>query len=220
MDDGIQAVEGGTLSSQVSPILVGHAARRATARRGPWIETFGGRQFFPLDPRPEEVHLEDIGHALANLCRYTGHTSRFYSVAEHSVLCSLAAPYEQGASLRLKREALMHDATEAYIGDLSRPVKRAVPQFEEIEARLRLAIAERFGLAETVPTEVSEVDNRILVNERETLMRGLLLSEVVTREAWASIEGLVALPGIEIAGLLPVQAKNLFFSRCAQLEVK
>jgi hypothetical protein len=97
--------------------------------------------------------------------------------------------------------------------------ERAVPQFEEIEARLRLAIAERFGLAETVPTEVSEVDNRILVNERETLMRGLLLSEVVTREAWASIEGLVALPGIEIAGLLPVQAKNLFFSRCAQLEV-
>jgi hypothetical protein len=87
-------------------------------RLGDWIQTFSGVQMHPLDPRPEDVRIDDIAHALSNLCRFTGHTRTFYSVAQHSVLVSRNVP--PPAALL----GLLHDAAEAYLSDIARPWKR------------------------------------------------------------------------------------------------
>ncbi len=88
-----------------------------TSRYGGWIQTYSGVQFFPLDPRPEDVRFDDIAHALARQCRFAGHCEPFYSVAQHSVLVSLECP----APLALL--GLLHDAAEAYLVDLPSPLK-------------------------------------------------------------------------------------------------
>src|SRR5258708_302056 len=89
-------------------------------RRGNWMQTYTGRAYWPADPRAEDVCIEDIAHALSLLCRYTGHCKRFYSVAEHSILISQVVPPEYAFF------GLMHDAQEAYINDLARPIKPSV----------------------------------------------------------------------------------------------
>ncbi|MCO5071119.1 MAG: phosphohydrolase [Rhizobiaceae bacterium] len=133
------------------------------ARAGDWIQTFTGRRFWPLDPRPEDICVEDIAHALSLQCRYGGHCLSFYSVAEHSVLLAnhVAAPF--------KRWALMHDASEAYLVDVPRPIKRDLANYREIEARVMAAVCERFGLPRDMPAEVHEADNRIIGDERRNL---------------------------------------------------
>lgn len=93
-------------------------------RKGDWIQTYTGRQFWPLDPKPEEVCIEDIAHALSQQCRYAGHTIRFYSVAQHSVEIALRVP--RAAALW----GLLHDAAEAYLVDLPRPVKYLMPAYK------------------------------------------------------------------------------------------
>lgn len=133
-------------------------------RQGDWMQTYTGKQFWPLDPRPEEVNIEDIAHALSHQCRYGGHCLRFYSVAEHSVHLARAVPYYA------KAWALMHDAAEAYLVDVPRPIKGSLPEYKAIEARLLEVIAKRFGLTGEVPEMVSTYDNRILLDEQKALM--------------------------------------------------
>lgn len=133
-------------------------------RVGDWIQTWGGRPFWPLDPRPEEVYLEDIAHALGMVCRYGGHCDRFYSVAEHSFWVSSHLPDE------LKLWGLMHDASEAYLGDMVRPLKRCMPEYRTAELRVEQIIAERFGLSWPMPEEVKQVDTAMLLLERDQLM--------------------------------------------------
>lgn len=133
-------------------------------RYGDWMQTSSGRQFWPLDPRPEEIHIEDIAHALGMLCRYGGQCLRFYSVAEHCVLMARAAPAEY------KLAALLHDASEAYLSDVIRPIKPHLSNYLEIEARLERAIAERFGLTWPMPAEVKRLDTAILADERDQAM--------------------------------------------------
>ena len=137
-------------------------------RRGDFILTYSGRRFWPLDPRPEDIDIEDIAHALANLCRFTGHTSRFYAVAEHSVHVS------DSASAPHKLWGLLHDAPEAYLGDLARPTKQAHAGFglayRRVERRLMLAICERFELLTVEPLEVLALDDLVLETEAEALM--------------------------------------------------
>ena len=135
-----------------------------TERKGDWIQTFTGRQFWPLDPRVEEIDIRDIAHSLSMQCRFNGHCSKFYSVAEHSVLISWAASPEN------KLTALLHDATEAYLCDLPRPVKHSVPGYKEAEAVVEKVIAERFGTMSPFPDEVHELDHRICLDERNALM--------------------------------------------------
>ncbi len=135
------------------------------ARKGDWMQTYTGRQFWPLDPRPEDIDIHDIAHALANLCRYNGHCTRFYSVAEHSVIVAGRASPEN------KIAALLHDAAEAYLCDLPRPVKRSVDGYAEAEERVERAIAEKFGVTYPWPPEVKDLDNRILHDEKAQLMR-------------------------------------------------
>lgn len=106
------------------------------------IFTFSGRTIRPLHPDSSDIAVEDIAHALSQNCRFTGHTRLFHSVAEHCVRVSLIVPEE------LALEALLHDASEAYLSDVARPIKRAeeFSFYMEVEGRLERAIAERFGL--------------------------------------------------------------------------
>lgn len=133
------------------------------------IFTFSGDFIRPLDPDPADIHIEDIAHALSNQCRWTGHTSRFYSVAEHSLHVAALVPDE------LSLNALLHDASEAYLADLARPIKKADGLgtiYLEVEARLQAAIAVRFGISEDPLShaEVKEADERMLWAEAKTLL--------------------------------------------------
>lgn len=94
-------------------------------RVGPWIQTFSGRKFFVFDPRPEDVDIEDIAHGLSNTCRFSGQVSKFYSVAQHSVLVSQCVFLATGSS-SLALSSLLHDASEAYTGDFPSPWKKLV----------------------------------------------------------------------------------------------
>lgn len=151
------------------------------------MQTANGHVFWPLDPKPEEVFIEDIGHALGNICRFNGHSNIFYSVAQHSVLASYyveakgkstkAVPAEIDPRLRqLALAALLHDATEAYACDIIRPVKRLLVGYKEIESGIAAAITEAFAsklgdvsLVE-LPPEVEEADQRMLATEMRDLM--------------------------------------------------
>lgn len=149
-------------------------------RQGDWMQTATGRQYWPLDPRPEEVCAEDIAHHLGMLCRYCGACLRFYSVAEHSVgvfRVVMAALERRMASRadrrRIGRHALLHDAPEAYCHDLIRPIKRCVHGYAEVEAANHDAIALRFGLG-LVGNEagalIKAADNAMLLAEQAVLM--------------------------------------------------
>lgn len=129
-----------------------------------WIQVHSGGKFRLDIPASRDVRIDDIAHALAHLCRYTGHTKSFYSVAQHSVIVSHLVPPE------LALCGLLHDATEAYIGDLSRPLKALCPNYRGIEAMVWLAIAERFQLPQFMPHEVKRADNIALLTERRDLL--------------------------------------------------
>jgi uncharacterized protein len=130
------------------------------SRKGDWIQTFTGLAFWPIDPRPDEIRLEDIVGALSKLCRFGGHCLRFYSVAEHCVHVASQAPSH------LKLAALMHDASEAYLVDVPRPIKPWLPEYVEIEKCIEKAIAIRFNLHWPVANAVKQIDDRILEDER------------------------------------------------------
>lgn len=148
-------------------------------RKGSWILTFSARQFWPLDPRADEVDPTDIAHALSLICRWTGHVRSFYSVAEHSVRVSLEVErlaaqkgFDEQEANALARWALMHDASEAYLADVARPVKEhpAFGFYRDAERALMASVCERFGLVQVMPKIVEEVDNRLLATEARDLM--------------------------------------------------
>lgn len=127
-----------------------------------WIETFTGRRFWPLEPRADEIQLVDICHALSLVCRYTGHCKQFWSVGAHTLLVhDLIEEMDSEYGL----EALLHDASEAYLADITRPVKKNLKEYKSYERRLELVIAERFGIVYPYPSEVKEADEIALAIE-------------------------------------------------------
>lgn len=167
---------------------------------GGGMRSYTGKQIFPLDPRVEDFDIVDIAHALSNLCRFGGHTQKFYSVAEHSV----------GVSHKVKKSealtALLHDASEAYLVDMPRPIKAYMPQYKQIEARLQEIISERYNLIYPFPESVHIADDRILVTEMRDLMIGI--------QPW---EGMPKPYADQIVGLPPKKAEKLFLSRFTEL---
>jgi len=137
-------------------------------RTGDFMQTFTGRKYWPMDPRPHEVQIEDIAHSLSLQCRYAGHVLRFYSVAEHSVLIArhLASTHAPEVALA----GLLHDAPEAYCVDIPRPLKPYLTNYRAIEQDNWLAIAARFQLDRELPDEVHEADNRIIADELVNLV--------------------------------------------------
>ena len=134
-----------------------------------WIQTSTGKQFFPLAPRVEDIDIEDIAHHLSHINRFTGATKRPYSVAQHSVLVSGIVP------LADMLWGLLHDASEAYLNDISRPVKHgaALDGYRLAEDQLQRLICERFGLSQEMPPSVKHADLRMFATEARDLMPGL-----------------------------------------------
>jgi len=140
-------------------------------RKGDWCQTFTGLQFWPLDPRPEEICIEDIAHALALTCRFNGHCRCFYSVAQHSYLVSQeCGVLDPDWSPIVQLWGLLHDAAEAYIGDMVRPLKRDMPAFKDAERAIMRAVCTRFDLPMDEPAIVKHADNILLATEARDLM--------------------------------------------------
>lgn len=171
--------------------------------RGDWMQTYSGKKFYPLDPHPEDIELADIAHALSLICRYGGHVDKFYSVAEHSVLMSQTLDYEDALW------ALLHDAAEAYVGDMVRPLKHQMPDYMAAEEKVIAAVAERFQM----PTPkygpaVVDADNRILLTERAALMGGKIAGD------WnLDMEPL----DVTVTGWTPAVAEQFFLVRFEEL---
>lgn len=168
------------------------------------ISTVSGRFFDILKPEEYEYDIEEIAHALSNLCRYTGHTNRFYSVAEHSVLVSRIVPV--GLSL----VGLLHDASEAYLGDVSSPLKKLLPEYRAIEDRVQRAIAKHFGIEYPYPTEVHEADKRVYWQERREIANC-----GVQDKLWH--QDLSATRKVEAKGMAPHMARRMFLARFREI---
>jgi hypothetical protein len=151
-------------------------------RFGAWSQAYSGERYWSLDPLPEEVHLVDIVQGLVNAARYRGQTKFFYPVLTHSVLVSEACErlairrgWAVGAVQSVSFQGLLHDATEAYLGDVARPLKRmkAMREYCRVEGLWEDAIFERFDIKPTAETRklVHEVDHRIVLDEIHTVMR-------------------------------------------------
>jgi hypothetical protein len=173
------------------------------------IETASGLKYDFLEPDVSQVKLDDIAHGLSQICRFAGHTTRFYSVAEHSVLVSkiLEATFQPHA---LAVAGLFHDAHEAYVGDVPRPMKHLVPGFEKLADIADRAIAEALDLDEVLfhATSVKDADLLALFNEGEQLMP-------VGPSADQRAEPLPA--GLEIVGHAPPDAYHHFVNRVEEL---
>jgi uncharacterized protein len=131
------------------------------------ICTYSGMWIKPLEPDPSLIRIKDIAHSLANQCRFTGHVKEFYSVAQHSVLASYLVDDE------FMLETLLHDASEAYLSDIARPVKNTPTfgqQYRAVEAVLEEAIAAHFDLPWPMSPEVKVADNLMLWAEIRDLM--------------------------------------------------
>jgi len=141
-------------------------------KTGPWIQTRSGRRFYPLNPRAEDVDLHDIAHALARQCRFSGHTSRYYSVAEHSVRVAMRV-YEQTSDPAFALLGLLHDASEAYLIDLPRPLKRdpVFAPYVVAERAVMDAILRHVGFTSTdLPEVVKRADMALLAAEAHEFM--------------------------------------------------
>ncbi len=139
-------------------------------RVGDWIQTYTGKQIFPLDPTLNDYDLVDIAAALSKLTRYAGHCLEFYSVAEHCVLLLRAAEALGVTDKRVLRAVLLHDASEAYLVDVPRPIKPALSNYVEIEGGLMIEIARKFGFDWPLPAIVKDLDTRILNDEMAQAM--------------------------------------------------
>lgn len=135
----------------------------------PFIQTVSGRCIDFTNPQPEDIDIEEIAHSLGLLCRFGGHCKEFYSVAEHSVRCAALAK-EMNLSEDLQLEALLHDAAEAYIVDMPRPIKYTLKGYKEVETIFDKVIRDKYGLPPEMSKEVHLIDNTLLSTEKRDLM--------------------------------------------------
>ena len=168
------------------------------------ISVYDGEYFDFLEPDRSVYTINTIAHALSNLCRYTGHVNRFYSVAEHSVLVSLAVPK------KFALEALFHDASEAFLGDVSSPLKKLLPEYKVIEERVMASIATRFNLSpwKLHSLQVHQADKRMYHAERQYIAPG-------KDSLWHT--ELAAVRKVRPIGVSPEVAKQLFLDRYKEL---
>lgn len=136
-----------------------------------WMQTVSGRRFHILRPEPSEVDIGDIAHALSMICRFGGHTVAFYSVAEHSVRVSRCMDDRPEFDRADKLGALLHDASEAYLGDVIWPLKRsgAMSGYRHIEERVERVVAQAFRLRAMHPA-VKYFDLVMLATEKRDLL--------------------------------------------------
>lgn len=181
-----------------------------------WLQTYTGKALSLIDPKPEQIDLEDIAHALALQCRFNGHVRQFYSIAEHSILVQMAVA-ERGESRKVQRVGLMHDAAEAYVGDLVAPIKRlqGLSVYRAIENAIWIeAIAPRFGLPDVVPDVVKRADLCMLAQEASELL-------VEPPEPWGLPDWAHVEQGPQpIVAYEPAPAKKHFLLSCELLGIE
>ncbi|MDT4814292.1 hypothetical protein FQZ97_472920 [compost metagenome] len=129
-----------------------------------WILTRSGKRFDLLEPKAKLVDGADIAYSLGQLCRFNGHTGTFYSVAQHSILVTDLVPAEH------QLQALLHDAAEAYVGDMASPLKQLLPQYRQIELRVWHAICAHFHIEPELAPCILDADLIALATERRDLM--------------------------------------------------
>jgi uncharacterized protein len=175
----------------------------ATAVTTPYVSTFSGNRFYPLEPRIDVVAIEDIAHGLAYQCRFNGQTREFYSVAQHSLIVASLVPIE------LRLAALLHDAAEAYLGDMVKPLKVLMPEFADLEDKVTAIIAGAFAIDFSEYGPIKRADLIALATEKRDLMPH-------SAERWAYLDDVRALPG-PIVAMSPEQAKQAFLDQFAEL---
>ena len=178
-----------------------------------WIITHSGRKFDLANPNADMVDPTDIAHSLSMQCRFNGHTSSFYSVAQHCCLVADLVPAEHQLA------ALLHDATEAYVGDMVRPLKEGMRDYanaigapciyESTERRVWIAICQRFDVDPTLPASVKHADLVALATEKRDLMPS-------HPEPWPCLQG-IAPTQAKIGPLNPSAAAILYHHRLMQL---
>lgn len=169
---------------------------------GPRMMLQSGVWFDFLDPASSAFVIEDIAYGLSHICRYAGQCSAFYSVAEHSLLVSEVAHGHEYS-------ALMHDAAEAFIGDVTRPLKQLLPDFKRIEAVVEAAIFERFDVPTPIPKEIKRADLCVLAAEQAQIMPP-------ETSLWAREEGIIPAP-VTVRHLSPRAARTAFLKRFDEL---
>lgn len=175
-----------------------------------WITTYTGKRYHHLAPQQDSICIEDIAHALSQLCRWTGHTRHFYSVAQHSVYVSQLVPLEDA------RKGLLHDAPEAYLGDMNRPLKHytdAGKAYSEVEKLAEDAIFTKFGLTLGIPESVKRVDTQMLYTEKDQLIHSSAHT-MYEHNKWGFNEQRAE---ILISPWSPTQAEVFFLHRFKQL---
>ena len=176
---------------------------------GPYLQTVSGRWVNPFDPDPAQLDAGDIARALANQCRFGGHSRVFYSVAQHSVIVSRLVE-ERGGDAEDVFAALMHDAAEAYLGDMPHPLKHRSPlgaAFKEAEVHLEQAIRDRFGIKPGVPA-IKQADRALLATERRAFS--------AETWHWPELDGVEPLD-LELTAWSPDKAADEFAARYAEL---
>ncbi|EIQ7159983.1 HD family hydrolase [Citrobacter sp. RHB21-C05] len=169
-----------------------------------FIQTLSGKQFDYINSTIDDIDVEDIAGALSNICRFAGHLPEFYSVAQHSVLCS------QIVSPEFAFEALMHDAAEAYCQDIPAPLKALLPEYRQIEKRTEQLIRLKFDLPLEESSVVKYADLTMLATERRDL-------DIDDSIPWVMLEGIPPTDLFEIHPLRPGQAFGMFINRFNEL---
>lgn len=170
----------------------------------PYVSTFSGNRFYPLAPRIDRVAIEDIAHGLAYQCRFNGQTCDFYSVAQHSLVVASLVPPD------MRLAALLHDAAEAYLGDMVKPLKVLLPEFAAIEEKVSAIIAATFRIDFSDYGPIKKADLIALATEKRDLMPHSV-------ERWAYLDDIRALPA-PIVPMSPGAAKRAFLDEFARLD--
>lgn len=192
------------MSGEKQAVGVNRLAQVVRRIKGPTIMLASGVYFDLEDPDSCPVTRYDVAHALANICRFTGHCHRFYSVAQHSVIVSQIVPPHDALA------GLLHDSAEAFVGDVSKPLKCLLPDFAVVEARIERSVLKRLGVRLPLPESVKWADRVLLRTEQRDLMGA-------EGHVWEFTEGQFPLPD-RILPMDPIEAEQLFLERWEELQ--